>query len=249
MKKVVVSSAIILATTLLSLSTVQAAEKNYPSEGIVEFKASESITPPVDPTDPTKPINPVDPDDPLKPIEPGTQGPLSIDFASPLNFGRNEITNKDVTYYANALVGEDEEIVPNYVQISDNRGTSAGWTLSVKQNGQFTNKDTKHKVLTGAEIVFEKGTAVTSMEDVTAPTTYKMTLDPAGASVPVMSAKVDEGEGLWLSVFGSVEDIIEGTETIKKNKAISLSIPGKTPKDAVKYTTSLTWTLSDVPGK
>lgn len=249
MKKIVVSSALILATSLLSLSSVQAAEKTYPSEGIVEFKASESITPPVDPTDPTKPIKPVDPTDPLKPIEPGTQGPLSIDFASPLNFGRNEITNKDVTYYADALTGEGGEIVPNYVQISDNRGTSAGWTLSVKQNGQFTNKETKHKTLTGAEIVFEKGIAVTSMEDVTAPTTYKMTLDPDGAISPVMSAKADEGEGLWMSVFGSVEDVTEGTETVKKNKAISLSIPGKTPKDAAKYTTSLTWTLSDVPGK
>jgi hypothetical protein len=31
-------------------------------------------------------------------------------------------------------------------------------------------------------------------------------------------------------------------------KAITLAVPGSTPKDAVKYSTTLTWSLSDVPG-
>ncbi len=30
-------------------------------------------------------------------------------------------------------------------------------------------------------------------------------------------------------------------------RAISLTVPGKTPKDAVQYKTTLTWLLSDVP--
>ncbi|MEG2602355.1 MAG: WxL domain-containing protein, partial [Carnobacterium sp.] len=29
--------------------------------------------------------------------------------------------------------------------------------------------------------------------------------------------------------------------------AISLEVPGSTPKDAVKYSTQLTWTLTDTP--
>ncbi|MFF2797183.1 WxL domain-containing protein [Lysinibacillus xylanilyticus] len=32
----------------------------------------------------------------------GTGGPLSIDFASSLDFGINPISNKEKTYYANA---------------------------------------------------------------------------------------------------------------------------------------------------
>ncbi|EAC9512966.1 WxL domain-containing protein, partial [Listeria monocytogenes] len=30
--------------------------------------------------------------------------------------------------------------------------------------------------------------------------------------------------------------------------AVALSVPGSTPKDAVSYTTTLTWVLSDTPG-
>lgn len=52
---------------------------------------------------------------------------------------------------------------------------------------------------------------------------------------------------LGLTVSGTVEEVTEGTETVQKNKAITLEIPGKTPKDAVKYTTKLTWTLTDTP--
>ena len=37
---------------------------------------------------------------------------------------------------------------PNYVQVTDNRGTEAGWSLKVKQEGQF--KSTSGKELTGA---------------------------------------------------------------------------------------------------
>ena len=42
---------------------------------------------------------------------------------------------------------------PNYVQVTDNRGTEAGWSLKVKQEGQF--KSTSGKELTGAAITFK----------------------------------------------------------------------------------------------
>lgn len=40
--------------------------------------------------------------------------------------------------------------MPNYVQITDNRGTNVGWKLTVKQDDQFTTADGKK--LDGAEI-------------------------------------------------------------------------------------------------
>ena len=39
----------------------------------------------------------------------------------------------------------------------------------------------------------------------------------------------------------------EENETVAVNKAVTLSVPGATPKDAVKYSTKLTWILSDIP--
>ena len=39
-----------------------------------------------------------------------------------------------------------------------------------------------------------------------------------------------------------------GMKKANVTKAVSLSIPGATPKDAVKYQTKLLWALTDVPG-
>ncbi|WP_256869283.1 WxL domain-containing protein, partial [Enterococcus thailandicus] len=50
-------------------------------------------------TDPTDPVDPTDPTDPEGP-NPGTNGPLSIDYASSLDFGVQKITSKDQIYFA-----------------------------------------------------------------------------------------------------------------------------------------------------
>ena len=43
--------------------------------------------------------------------------------------------------------------VPNFVQVTDNRGTNAGWKLSVTQNDQFKTADGKE--LTGATLTLK----------------------------------------------------------------------------------------------
>lgn len=64
-----------------------------------------------------------------------------------------------------------------------------------------------------------------------------------------MSATAGSGWGTWLNYFGDVtEETIAEDEVVQKNKAITLDVPGSTPKDAVQYKTELTWTLSDTPG-
>ena len=67
-------------------------KKNYESNAIVEFTPDASINKPVDPVNPDteKPVEPFDPTTPdtgNKPNE-GTTGPLSIDYASSLDFGK-----------------------------------------------------------------------------------------------------------------------------------------------------------------
>ena len=102
--KVTATSALLVSALSFGGASVFAEEtKTLDSNAIVKFKANESITGPVDPEnpDPNKPVDPVDPVTGEKP-EPGTNGPLSIDFASTLYFGENVISTKDETYFAYA---------------------------------------------------------------------------------------------------------------------------------------------------
>lgn len=245
-----------VALAPLSASAEEIAEtvKTYQTNGVVKFVPSTEPSKPMDPTDPgsKQPVKPVDPT--TKDGEPneGTSGPLSIDYASSLDFGVNQIANNDITYYANAQEvrsESDSKYTPNYVQITDNRGTNAGWTLKVKQGGQFSNDTALHKELTGAQIQFVDPTIV-SNSTAKAPTPANVIkLDPNGAESLVMSAKSTEGAGIWIDRWGTAEEMTNDQgEKVQKNKAISLSIPGGTPKDAVQYSTKLTWSLSDTPG-
>ena len=232
----------ILASIGLSTTTTFAADGgNYDTNGVITFTPNTDPTNPVDPTDPTKPVTPVDPTDPTGP-KPGTNGPLSIDYASSLDFGTQKITSKDEVYKAKAQKYLDkdsnEKTGPNFVQVTDNRGTEAGWTLQVKQNSQFKTEDAKE--LTGAEVTFKNGNVVTASDS--AKPTGKATIvaDPTGELQDVMDAKAGQGAGTYLNNWGT-----DGTTGAN---SIELSVPGSTTKYAKKYSTTFTWVLTDAPG-
>lgn len=261
MKKITVGATtaallLALASGAVVTTDVQAADGGtYDSNGKVKFEANKSTAPvkPIDPTNPTKPpVTPIDPTDPLGP-KPGTPGPLSIDYASSLDFGVNEISNEDRTYYAKPQAyGGDTADSANYVQVTDRRGTNAGWTLTVKQNGQFSNATTQNKELTGTTISLAQGTISTPTTNAKNPGTFAVKLDPTGTTAStVVSAKNTEGSGTFASSFGALEEVtsIAADKEVKeiKNTGIKLEVPGNTPKDAVEYDTKLTWTLTDSP--
>jgi len=262
MKKTV--GLVIALGLLTSLSTIAQAKEtaSYNSNGAVNFIPNTDPTKPVDPTnpDPNNPVNPVDPTDPNGP-NPGTDGPLSIDYASSFDFGVNKISNKNETYYARAQKFKNEDgsasdsVRPNYVQVSDNRGNNGGWTLQVKQNGQFTNENTLNKTLTGSKITLVNPVIKSNAKNVDAPeaASNKMDLDPEGSQAVVLSAKKNAGAGTWVHAWGTdtskvTEKAEDGSDVQADiNKEVSLFIPGETPKDAVKYSTTLTWSLTDTP--
>ncbi|MBQ0138970.1 MAG: WxL domain-containing protein [Kurthia sp.] len=258
--KLGLSAAMILALAsgaVISTDAQAADGGTYESKGKVGFEANKSTNPvnPIDPTDPTKPpVKPIDPTNPDGP-NPGTAGPLSIDYASSIDFGLNEISNEDKTYYANPQTyDEGTDDTANYVQVTDRRGTNAGWSLSVKQNGQFKNETTQNKELVGSTISLVDGTIASPTTNAVLPTTTAAKLDPTGtASSPIVSAAKTQGSGTFASSFGELETvkITSGDEEkdVIKNTGISLEVPGNTPKDAVDYTTSLTWILTDAPGQ
>ncbi|HCJ4447828.1 TPA: WxL domain-containing protein [Listeria innocua] len=214
-------------------------DKSVKSKGDVIFKVDNSGTDPLDPTDPDtdKPIVPTDPDTPE-----GTSGPLSIDHVSNFHFGEQLISPKAKTYYATLedIKQQDETIksVPNYVQVTDKRGSNEGWLLTVKQENQLATEDGAE--LKGAVIKLSNTQIKTTSDNkAKAPTvTTDIELVPAGDALDVINAKQEEGMGLWIGSFGN-----EGTGA----NSVSLSVPGESAKQAAKYTSELTWTLSSTP--
>lgn len=245
---------------MISCVTSYAGELDSGSEGNhlktfgnVEFIPNNQVNKPVDPDNPN-PTNPVMPINPLNPKEEvvGTTGPLSLDYASSFDFGSNRITNADQTYYANSqgfsgnLAGSYRG---NYVQVSDNRGTNGGWTLTVKQMGQFRSNDAKKfKELKGAGITLEKAQVDSNTKEAGEPlVSEKINLDVSGATSHVMSAREGEGMGTWVAQFGTSRELLIDGKKISKNQEVSLFVPGATPKEAVRYQTALVWVLTDMP--
>lgn len=253
--KIITLSSLVALSFTIGTTFASAVGAEYESNGAVQFVPNTDPTNPVDPInpDPEKPVDPIDPTDPIGP-NPGTNGPLSIDFASSLDFGLNKISNQNQTYYARSQRFTNLTDRPNYIQVSDNRGTNSGWTLKVKQDGQFTaTTTTLNSVLTGAQVTLKNPT-ITSNGTATAPiATNTIVLNPDGTEVIVMSATDQAGAGTWINSWGTVEEVTEkdinGNDVqVNVTKDITLDVPGATPKDAVKYQTKLIWTLTDVPG-
>lgn len=236
----VVITVAIFSGILLNSHPVFAEAQTYDSNAVINFVPNQDVTPPVDPSnpDPENPVTPIDPTNPNGP-NPGTAGPLSIDYASSLHFGENKISTKNEVYNAKAQAFTGGSEGPNYVQVTDNRGTETGWSLQVKQNGQFVS--TSGYELTGAKITFKQAqinTISTSPKPSQLKDTFSLTPDGTGAAEQVVSAGNGEGAGTYVYAFGTDET---------KSESISLEVPGSTTKLAEAYKTSFTWTLTDVP--
>lgn len=239
-RKILTAAAVVGCLSVNTISVLAGTDgATHNSTGTVTFKASDETTNPVDPTNPGVVVTP-DGDN-----KAGTAGPLSIDFASSLDFGTQVITTSDQTYYAAAQgvsyldtdgVTTVEEDRPNYVQVTDNRGTETGWVLKVKQDAQFVNGTNQ---LTGAQITMnnvEVATASSSAEPSNVASSVALTA--MNTETLVMSAQEGEGAGTYVARFG---------DTTTMEESVELSVPGSTTKYAGAYTTSLTWVLSNVP--
>ncbi|MFS7423354.1 WxL domain-containing protein [Carnobacterium maltaromaticum] len=242
--KISLVSAFILSLGVESL-VAHAADTPYVSNGILDMIPGTGGTPPLYPVDPDA-NNPVEPIEPTPPNS-GTAGPLSLDYASIWDFGKQKISTKDEVYYAKLIPLKDGRSVAPYVQVSDFRGTNSGWSLFVRQEEQFENEELTNSELTGAELHFGSGGDVSGTQsniDYASNVPYSRNgpLVPGGGNVNVFLASEGAGSMTWLRSFG---DNYGGGQT--PSTAVRLSIPGQTPKDAGQYKTTLTWTLSDVP--
>lgn len=225
------------ASRALAEEPVEADGASMKSVGTISYVTDDAPVNPIDPMDPDpeNPITPTDPEDHENP----TSGPLSIDYVSNLRFGEQKTTGTDMTYYAqldNIIASDGTEISrPNFVQVTDKRGSNAGWHLTVTQDGQFKSGEDE---LAGAVLKLDHASLSTPNDGIEPTANQGISLTP-GVSSDVLDAKEDQGTGTWLNRFGADEE--EG------KSSVSLSVPGKTKKVQGEYKTSLTWTLTDTP--
>lgn len=235
-KSIALLSTVILISAVTATKSASAEEnpKEYTTEGTITFEAGdEEVTPPVDPENPEEPKEPVDPPGP------GTGGALSIDYGSKFKFGTNKISATDKTYYAAPDEFKDGSKAPTFVQVTDKRGTLAGWKLSISQSEQFKTADGEE--LAGAQLAFTKGQVASVVDEKYAPTTVssEIALTPGESNTIAVNAKAGTGVGTWIYRFGKNE--------ADNKDAVQLSVPGKSVKLAKQYSTTLIWSLDNTP--
>lgn len=194
--------------------------------------------------DPTNPVDPKEPNKPIQPVHPPTNGPLSLNYVSDIQFGTHKRSDSKQVFYAlldqvEYLDGSGTNKRANFIELTDNRGSNAGWNLTVKQNGQLQNQ--AGEFLEGAVISFQNVTPI-SLDGIgkqpTAIPSGEISLNPTGADNSlILTAQKGTGIGSWSIAFGEDEEV--GMESIL------VTIPEKAPKKDGKYSTTLTWTLGD----
>lgn len=167
------------------------------------------------------------PVDPIVPIKPPTnqKGNLTIDAVSNFDFGKKKIDKVTSTY--DAIAAEGEVLG---AQVTDVRGTGAGWNLTAKISA-FENAG-KTRVLKGAEVTIPTGKVSTNSVDDTKPAVAAgLTLNENPATI--FSAATENGMGTWANEF-------EGL-----GEKVQLKVP--TGNYADTYTAEITWSLADAP--
>lgn len=197
----------------------------------------ESTPQPVDPLDPDTQVNPENP-----PEIDEEQGFVSLDFVSQFQFGTVGIRSETTTYDAlpqKLLQPADpnDNLRPNYVQVSDRRRENSGWTLRATLREPFES-DEGHQ-LTGARILLDNIDVVTSRENVSDPPTHKKqaALTVGNAEI-IAQAGANQGRGTWVQRFGDRDTM---------DQSVKLEVPISATPQATRYSATILWELSFVP--
>ena len=239
-------------------------DANYNVKGEIVFEKNDGSVKPIDPENPKEDMTPLNPDGSEATSPAG--GLLSVDYASSFAFGKQSIENKNMLYGAQPQQFKaSDSLRGNYVQVSDRRGTNAGWVLSIVQNDQF--KTAKNDVLTGAKLYLGNGALnspnmteegfkpelapVNFVKDLSLASekvTGGLELIPGQTSI-IMSADKGKGTGTWTLSYGQTKDKnigVMGTNDPAKSSVL-LSIPSSSNPVSSSYESTLTYRLSMVP--
>ncbi|EDO1366726.1 WxL domain-containing protein [Listeria monocytogenes] len=233
-KKTLIVGLIGISSVTLFAPSAFAITSEGDSKATVKFKAGAGVVNPVDPENPTKPIDPLDPSNPTDPGT-GNTGSLTLDYVSSVNFGEQEVSSTEQSYSSTSR--------KPFIQISDRRGTGAGWKVTATATA-FQNEDGTAS-LSGATLSFKNGETASASTTATTPTAAQtVELPTDGTSiVSVVSAKASEGMGTWINRwFGATPN-----DTASLNDNVKLTIPAGSATLG-DHEATITWTLSDAPG-
>lgn len=162
-------------------------------------------------------------------LKPGDNGDLGPGLPGDLNFGKHQIQYAtDETWNATVDGIDSSKLTTGTVNVADNRGSSAGWSVKAKQNAQFANGT---DVLASAALSIETGAATNDFGSL--PTVGVNTT----ATLPL---------GQDTKIFGANQGTGNGNSALELKK-FSLAVPKTAEKKPVEYKASITWTLSDAP--
>lgn len=218
MKKTILATILISTTILAGTVAVHADDLSGKSTAKIGLTKQ-------DPDNPVGPIDPIDPDDNPPSNDPtGNTGDLRIDYISNIDFGTQTISGKTETYIAEKPASLTES------QVSDLRGTGAGWHLQVNYDTEKPGFTSEDKTLGGAELTLPSGTAKSVADNkATPPATSEVVVNDAAQNI--MTAAANTGLGTWADEMDTAN--------------VSLKVPsGNLVGD---YTATLVWTLSDAP--
>lgn len=228
-KKIFVYAAVVLANVVVA-TQVHADTVSNGSISLID--GSGQVTPPVDPTDPTNP-NPTSPTDPTDPTNNGTGnvGPLSIDYVSNFAFGEHKISGSDMTFYA--------KNANPYVQVTDTRGTGAGWTVQASISDFVSTS--KSSTLKGAQLTLKNPEVKSASQATTsdAPMGTSALAFNASKQTVAVSQK-GAGKGTWVTVYSAESGKAENTNVV-------LNVPAGSPEANTTYTATINWELLDAP--
>lgn len=225
MKKFILLGALVLGIFTFSNTQVVNAEEESTSTGA-------TITFTGDNTDPTNPVDPTDPDEPG--TEPGTgmEGPLSLDYVPQMAFGSQKITGNVETY--------DLTDLKPYIQVTDKRGTGAGWKVSVSLTS-FENTDAS-KSFDGVITFKNAATATTTGNSSVSPTASDPVTVTSGSSEQklVGTTANNQGMGTWVTRWFPT-----GSQATT-NDSVQLTVnTANVSTDS--YKANLNWIISNAP--
>jgi hypothetical protein len=253
------SAALLLAAGIVATPLVAHAAPTTTANAT--FAAGTGTTSPQDPTKPNG--GPVTP--PV--LNPGPAGALRIDYApASLQFETKALFGTTtanpiaagMTLYANPVTLTapiNGTNVPNFVQVTDQRGTFAGWNVTVSGTAFTTSATgipTAAQTLTGAALTISNGTVNIpsslggTATGYTANATIAVSSDGT-TQAPVMSATAGNGAGTYQNAFGTLATEAFTSAGATATPSIALSIPSTQNVAAASYTATLTWTLNSVP--
>jgi hypothetical protein len=159
-------------------------------------------------------------------------GSLTLDVVPTVDFGEQTIVAEEVTYQS--------ETTDPYVQVTDNRGTGTGWSVSAVMS-PFTAGEEGEETLPGALLTFSGGVVGSESNSADPVANSSIELHPGGDSTNVVTAEENQGLGLWVTSWSP-------TEESGLNDNVTLNIPPGSATTGT-HTAAITWTLTSAPGQ